>query len=489
MNKRFANKVISIIRNKVLFYLVSRYVTYFIQFVTSLIIATKLGPYYMGIWGFVLLIINIFQQCHFGIAYSLPVFYVHYKDDIKKINSYIGNSLFLICGLCLLVLLIYIYYLIFGVELFDKYQINELFIWICIIAALQYYQTFFLQLLRVKNKILSVAFCQSIVVFLNFVCIFFFTGIDLIYTLIAGNVIGLFACLIIAFVKLDIKDYIKIHFSIIIQRVILKKASFLFIYGACFYFIIISIRTIISIFYSVDEFGIFTFSFTVSHAVSLLLEAVTFLITPKILSKLSSVDLSVVCSTIQSYRQIMITSSHLLIYCLIILFPYFLIFFPKYKDAGTSLNLISLSMLMNSNVIGYAEYMIANNKEKILSLLSSSALVINCLLGLYLSAVLNVDFCYVILSTMFAYLVYSFSVTIYVEYFLFGNSIAHIFKNYFPIRLIIPYMLAVLLSFTSFESFLTVVPLLVFLAGNFKQICSLYNPVKEFLRRPEVVNI
>ena len=115
----------SVLRNKVVFYLSSRYITYAVQFITSLVIAAELGPYYMGIWGFVLLILNYFQPFHFGIANSFNVLYVHHRDNKNECDNYIINSMVLLIYLSLLVVAFYIYYSIFGFESFEKYHADK----------------------------------------------------------------------------------------------------------------------------------------------------------------------------------------------------------------------------------------------------------------------------------------------------------------------------------------------------------------------------
>ena len=74
----------AIFTNKIIIYLLSRYGTYGLQFLVSLSIAAKLGPYYLGIYGFINLIVSYFGQINFGIPHSLNVLLVHHKSDNKK---------------------------------------------------------------------------------------------------------------------------------------------------------------------------------------------------------------------------------------------------------------------------------------------------------------------------------------------------------------------------------------------------------------------
>ena len=215
--------ITSIIRNKVVLYLASRYITYAVQFITSLIIAAELGPYYMGIWGFILLILQYFQQFHFGIANSFNVLYVHHKDNEQECNNYIGNSLLLVSYLTLLVVCFYLYYVFVGLNSLEKYHADKYVIWICLIALMQYFVQFFINLFRVKNQLNRVTFCQSIIVFLNFVCIFFFRGDELIQWLVAGYVVGNLFCVLLAVASGSVPTLSRIHFRFSYQEEILKK--------------------------------------------------------------------------------------------------------------------------------------------------------------------------------------------------------------------------------------------------------------------------
>lgn len=478
-----------IAKNKVVFYLGSRYLTYFIKFVTSLIIAVKLGPFYMGIWGAILLILNYFQQCHFGIAYSFPIFYVQNKDDEDVCFSYALNSIALLGFLSIFVFLTYAFFSVFENSFFVKYHIYRFYLWICIIAVLQYYQDFFLQLFRVKNKIVHVTVCQSLVVILNFFCAFFFEQDELIWALLAGYLLGLLLCCLLAFFSKDFTNIIHAKLSFKIQRKILKKGIFLFVYGACFYFIFISIRTIISNFYGVEEFGLFTFSYTVANAFFLLFGAISFLITPKLLVKLSSDDRIVIAEAIHSIRTVMITSSHLLIYLAIILFPVLLYFIPKYESSITSFNLVALAILMNSNVTGYSELLLARNREKCLALLSFGALIINLLLGVFLAKFMQLSYDLIVLATLVAYSFYSFTVVYVGEGVIHKNMITHLIRCWFPLRLAVPYCIAILICILNMGYMYRIFLLLFFVVSNMKSYRIIKPLLTRIVNKPDVVDL
>ena len=477
-----------ILKNKVVFYLASRYLTYFIQFITSLIIAAKLGPYYLGVWGVVLLLINYFQQFHLGIANSFNVLYVQHRDSKRECNNYIGNSLMILTYLSVAVSFFYLYYLLFGISYFDNYHIDKYLVWVCLIAIMQYFVLFFQNLFRVRNQLNRVSFCQSVVVLLNFLCIFFFEGDELIQWLVAGYVVGNLLCVFMAFTSGSIPIFSDIELSGHYQAVILKKGLYLFLYNSCFYFIIISIRTIISGCYSVEEFGLFTFSYTLAHALMLVLDAMLFVVFPKVIGKLSSDKSDDVLGTISLLRTTYITSAHGLIYIALPCSPVLPYFFPQYSEAITSLNLIALTILINTNSCGYLELLISRNKEKISAGISVSALIINFIFALTAVKILHVPFSFVIISTLLTYLFFSL-VSMY-----YGCKIIGIFNyryfisQYFPVRLLIPYTLALFVTLFGFENLLFI-PLLLYCIFNFSIFIEIKKTIRTLLIRPEVVDL
>ena len=477
-----------IITNKVIFYLASRYFTYFIQFITSMIIAVKLGPYYMGIWGFILLLLNYFQQLHFGIANSLNVLLVHYKEDNRESNNYIANSLVLIAGLSLLVVFLAIYYSFFGISSFNKYQIGNFFYAVCLIGILQYFNGLFINILRIKNKIMLIAFYQSVIVFLNFGGVFFFKGEVLISILVSGYLIGNLIFTVVVVWGRYLPSFRSVKITMSYLKEILRKGMFLFLYNSCFYFIVISIRTIISYYYSVDEFGYFTFSFSMANAIMLLLDAFSFIIFPKLIDKLSSNNFEEVNDTLLRLRRTYISSSHFLIYLAMIAFPVLLWLIPKYSDALQALNLIALSILMNTNSFGYSTLLIARNKEKYSARISFIALLLNCTLGIVLARVFYVPFSYVILATLITYLFFSFTTLVIGMKILGQFNLKKTLSVFFQVRLFAPYILAIGISVANVKS-LCFIPLVVFVIMNWRDMVMIKKDMLRILHKPQVVNL
>ncbi len=477
-----------IIKNKVLFYLVSRYATYAVQFLTSLLIAAKLGPYYMGIWGFVLLLLQYFQQFHFGIANSFNVLYIQHRGNQQECYNYIGNSLVILSVLCTFIVFIYILYLFCGGALFDRYHVDKYMLWVCLIAILQYYVEFLTNLFRVKNLLNYVAFCQSIIVFLCLFCVIFSREEKLIQWLVASYVIGNSFCVLLGFISGVIPKYKQVQFSLKCQKEILNKGLYLFLYNSCFYFIIISIRTIISDNYSVEEFGLFSFSYTLAYSIFFIIGALGFVIFPKVIGKLSSNDNKEVKDTISFLRKTYVTSTHFLVYLAIFFFPLLLYFMPQYDGSALSFNLIALTILITTCSYGYLELLISKNRERLMSLLSASALILNIIIGMIIVKYFNVSFSYVIVATLITYIIYSFTVLCFGLLILKDFVWHRALMDYFPLRLFCPYLSALLCTFLMCEYFMWI-PVVLFILLNRREGVELFETIKAIIINPNKVNL
>ena len=477
-----------ILTNDIFLYLFSRYITYFVMFITSMIIATKLGPYYFGVWSFILLIIQYIQNFDFGIPNSYNVFYIHNKEDSVAKSSYTINAVYLISLLSLLVLILSVLIAQYDINLIKKYRIEKYIPLIGVISAFQFYYNFVVAFLRVSNNFKSLTFVISFVGVFSFIAALLFTGERLLILLSVGYIIAYMLSIIIALVNNSYVLHISWKMDINLQRKIIKKGFYLFLYNLFINSIILSLRFLISTYYRVEDFGIFSFSYSLVLAIMLLLNSVSFLVFPKIIDKLSGIDNNNVLESINIYRKCYVFSSHLLIYCAFPVFPLFLIFFPQYHGALQSLEIISLTILLSTHTAGFVELLIAQNRERLLSLFSFYAFVINALLAWLFIEKVNMPFSHVILATLITYLLYTEVLSF------FGLKILNLkytIKNIFfisNIRLLFPYGTALVVSLANIKS-LVLLPLLLFLIFNKEEIKNLFLMIKKLIIDPSLIRV
>lgn len=481
------NLIRKVLSNKIVFYLISRYFTYFIQFITSLLIAAKLGPYYLGVWGFLLLIMNYFQQIHFGVANSLNVLLVHHKEDKSLSEKYVNNSLLLVFAISIIAVVVFICIYKSGIETFEKYAVSNYVILISIIIVLQYFNALFVNIYRVKNLIGLVTFSQSIIVLLNFVAVVFFAGDRLILYLVLGNVLGNLLVVLAAIPSKVIPVFKLSDINSKHLHNILKKGIYLFLYNTSNMFIIISIRSFVSSRYSVTEFGLFTFSYSFAHAMLLFMEAISFIIFPKLIDKMSSPNNEEVKSVMNQLTINYVSCSHFLIFSALLLFPVLIYFLPKYQDSIQCLNLVALSILMATYSYGSATMLIAKNKEKISALVAIISLVINCIISFILIDIIQVEYSKVILSSMIAYFVMTMLFNAY-AYKYCGFTWEKMLKDNYPLRFMFPYLVAVIICLFKME-YIIVVPIILYVCMNLSDIKMMKESIIKIVGNSKIFNV
>lgn len=477
-----------LIKNKIVVFLSVRYSSYVIQFIVSLVIAAKLGPYYLGIYGFITLILNYCAVISFGIPSSLNVLLVHHKKDGKLCGNYIANSIWLYLILSAALVVLYAISIIFDIEINENYPIQQ-YLWIVVaIAILNYLNSVCNTVLRFRNKVNQLSIIQAASVLLNVLAVAFIKGEGLIFAILSCNLItGLFTLFISQ--KCGVLPSIKnVTLSSNLQKEIMRKGLFLFLYSSCFSFILMSIRSLISANYAVEEFGAFTFSFSIANSVMLLLESLMTIIFPKIIDLLSSDDNKVVDNTLAKMRATYMSSSHFLIYLAMLFFPLLIYFMPKYSHALTSMNLIALAVLINTNSSGYIELLIAKNREKTASFISIIALCVNVVLGYLLIHFYHVGFSYVILATLITYLLFSYLVIWQGKKVIGINSIEDVLKSFFPYRLFIPYLLALTISCFQLE-YMIWLPIVSYIFLNRNDIAIMRDMVKKLVINPNIIDV
>ena len=171
-------------KNKIIHYLVSRYATYFIQFLNSLFIAVYLGPYYLGIWGFITLVIQYINQINLGIASSVNNIIAIHKNRDWYVQKVIGSSITLLVILSVIIIILFFVNDLFELNFGDKYSFSNYAILVALIGIIGYFNTLFSNIFRVYGKIYEIIFNQTSFPLLMLVAILFFKGENLLTSLL-----------------------------------------------------------------------------------------------------------------------------------------------------------------------------------------------------------------------------------------------------------------------------------------------------------------
>lgn len=478
----------TVFKNKVILFVFSRYGTYLIHFINSLFIAVYLGPFYLGIWGFITLVTSYMNHLSFGIADSVTAIISVKKNKEFYVQKVIGTALTMLLGLSVIAIILFSINGIFQLNLGSKYNFSNYAPVVVLIGVLAYFNNLFNHIFRVYGKLFEIAFSQTVFPLLMLLAILLFKDKQLLWAMVVANFLAFFLAFIMYIVRTPVK--LQPVFIYHLFKMIQIKGWHLFVYNTSFFFIVISTRSFVSGFYSVEEFGYFTFAFSLANVMLLLLQSMAYLIYPKMLNRFATSNNAHNIDLLQKLRDAYVTTSHLLIHLAILLFPIFLLLFPEYTEATEAFKLIALSILLYTNSFGYSGLLIAKGNEKKLGRLSFAALILNLVGALVLIKVFNVPFTLVVLATMFSYFTYVFMVGKMGRKMLqLNNSFVAVVKDIYPLRLLIPYVLSLVLILFSVPDNFLALSLVLFLILNFRVLLELKGIIKSVILNPNFINI
>lgn len=481
-------KIKTVSKNGAFIYIFSRYATYIIQFINSMFIAVYLGPFYLGIWGFLNLILGYIAQFNFGIPQSVNVIVSVNKQD----NSYVTKVVSV--GIVMTVLLSVLVLLLFGLNKLDiidigsKYNLNLYIYPLIIISILTHFNGYLSNIFRIYGDVAAIAINQSLLPLLILIVTPFFRKEELLWAMLYASCAACFISSTLYLMRFPIR--FKPLFDWDLFKFIQIKGWYLFIYHASFYLILLSTRSFISSNYSIEEFGYFTFSFSLANVVLLLLNSISFLIFPKMLNRFSTANNEQTSSILFEIRSVYISLSHLLIHFVIMIFPLFLYFFPTYQESSLAFKVISLTVVLYTNSFGYLGLLMAKGRDKLIGNLALVALLLNVLLSVILVYVFQVSFSFVILSTLITYLCYVFVSGMYGRKQLgLSSGFMATLKDIYPLRMMFPFMLSLGFVFFNVNAFYFILPFLLYTLFNFKDLLKIKNVVQKMLANPNFINI
>ena len=477
-----------IFKNKNILYLLTRYFTYGIQFLVSIYIAISLGPYYFGIWGFILLLINYFAIFDFGIANAVNLLIIQNKDNQQKVERYFTTGLIFVSVLNFLVGIFFLYNFFYPLDIFIKFDLTGQTWLICLIVMNINYSNLLMHLFRINNKLSQISFYQSVVPILLLIAVFVFEGESLLNNLILCYVFGNILSLIF-FVSGKILPVLRKP-KLTDLNDIFKRGFFLFLYNVSFYLIILSLRSFISAYYSIEEFGLFSFAFTLGNSILLFLQAISFLIYPKVVSVLNKLENDKVLESLRNLRRIYLTLTYLMLFIGLLITSVGIEFVPKYINSFKMIGLCSLTIVLYSNSFGYGTYLISKGHERINALISISCLMINIVICYILITYLRFPYELVIFATMVAYFIYTY-LTVYFTKRNIGFKSQSIMSNLldcFGINILVPYLISLVLIVFNYKS-LTFVPLVIFILLSKRDILFLLLNIKKILYNKNFLKI
>ncbi len=377
-----------------------RYFTFALQILRGLLIANFLGPYYFGIFGYVILIQQYLMYSNLGIQQLLNAeLSINFKNDYNISVKFIGIAFLLTTVINFILISIGVLSNFYNFHLFNSNFSINYFILILFLAALINYQQLFLNIFRVYNKLKIVVISEIVVVISTILPLFFFKNDELIFSYIISWIFSLICVLVFYYLT----SPIRISMSLNLKESIyfLKNGFPYFLYNLSFVLIGMISRTIIATNFSIKEMGYYSFANNISTGVMLGFDTITWLIFPKIVSFFSQIDTlktdleNKIVSISKKINLFIFTSVMVLIICL----PFLFRVFPDYLNSGKSVSILLLTQAVLNSGFAMISLYVSRKKYIKLVLFSSIALVI-CYVSAKCFVYLDYSFEWIAFSTL-----------------------------------------------------------------------------------------
>jgi O-antigen/teichoic acid export membrane protein len=206
----------------------------------------------------------------------------------------------------------------------------------------------------------------------------------------------------------------KVYFEykkIFYRRLIVKGIN-LTLYNLSFYLMAILTTTFVSIYCSVEDLGQYSFASSIGNAVTMASGAFSYIFYPKMINKFASGNYTQITLFLKKIRNIYILGTDCIVLLSILLIPIAGIFLPQYKSIGAIFSLYILSKVMINSTSGYAAFLIAKQKERILTVYGFLSIIILVSINI-IFAYFHLNMKFIALSLVIASFVYAYLVIRY----------------------------------------------------------------------------
>lgn len=477
---------LKIFTNEVFLYLNIRYFSYFLQFINSLLLAKLLGQYHFGIWGILLLIIQYLNFSHLGIPYSTNlILSLKNKYDKTQLINILANSITITIFIGIIIIFTFLLFRFYDLNFFSDDNIYKYLLYVSLISAFNIWNELFINIYRANGKLREIGFYQIIIQVL-IVPIFFITKDkdSILILLLGAYIIGNFLSMLLFILrfpyKLELKDF-KISFSGI--KYIIDKGFKLLIYNLSFLLILMSSRTVVSIFYTVESMGLYSFANSLTQAAFMFFSVINFAFFSKIVNKLQdNISNNETLDRINRIREPYILGISFVAYLTIFILPVLFVFLNEYSQSFEILTILLLSQISLNSCFGYSNVLIARGKELVLARISLLTVVINISLCFNFSYILNLPLIYIAISTFLSVSYYSFHVIYYTLNLLNkSNTIYTTMKIVYPLELLAPFIIFLIGTFVDHSIFYYGFAFILFLLLNLVKLKKVLKTIKQII--------
>jgi O-antigen/teichoic acid export membrane protein len=396
------NELKEIFRSKVIIFILSRYIGYFMLFINALFIARNLGVYFFGIYSFILLIIQYLNYANLGISYSLN-YYLSVESSPNKKNNAIQDSLTLNLLISLIVIILFVLLYIFDFK-FNNLNISKFYIPIALIAIIQLFIQIYISICRTYGITKPIIFNQLVIPALQLPGFLFCKNEDLLHYILITSFLGNLVSLIYFHFSYPIR--FKYKFQAKNYNKLIIHGLNLLLYNVSYSLILTLGVTLVGIYFSIEDLAQYSFAATLSAACLMILGSVAYLFYSKILNKLTTIKIkSEMAKFVNKLSKIYFESSLFLILLIFNFTPVLYYFLPEYQPSKLIFKLLLIAYLIMTCTFGYNTLLVQTKKHIFLTKTALISIFSNGILSFFF-IFFNLPFYFLALSTILSSLLF-----------------------------------------------------------------------------------
>lgn len=469
LNLSFYKGFYSRIVNSVILHFISiKYFAFFIQIINSVFIAKYLGVFAFGIYSFIALVLQYLNYTNVGIYFSLNTIL-----SVKKKNNHFSTilwetSLGLTVAISFILLLLGIVFAIIKFELFEKYSFSQYSLLVFSIAILYNFNILFANLFRVYGKLKQINFYEIIgPILILFAIIYFNNNVKVVHILLAFLFKNVFSLIVFVYYSpLPVRFRLKSK----LKWILIKRGFNLLLYNLSYVFILISARTVVSVFYTVEDLANFTLANSFANSLILVVGVFSFIFYPKLINKFShlkkneEIDL-----LIKKLQLVYVTGINFISLLSILTIPILVIILPDYNRMIDLFKVLIICQIFINSSYGYSIYLIANGREGLLTKVGFFAILTVVIIG-SIMAHLGISLEMFSLSIIAGSFAYSFVIIYLVRKQLNKKSIFEFSE--FSFKSIVPLIIIFISVLVHSNTILPVFAFVVYLILNYSQLIN-----------------
>ncbi len=397
------------LRSAIFTYVGLKYLTHGIQFASLMLLARYASIPGFALYASIKLLLQYLSYTNLGVNYSFNNLTSSQKDVSKqRVFSNLRGSLLINLALVLLATSV----LLIGplpqfVEKNDI-QVSVFLVYAVVIGifSLKQLNLLFLGLYRLLNRYGLINLYGISVVAIELLIILLFSESEALIINIFIGQLAVNAVFLVFFASLNARSLFKKIEGSSIRPLFINGISLL-AYNFSFYFLMLMVRSFIENKLDQAQFAIFNFAFFVNEGIFLALNAVFFVLLPKVLNMSNQTDTVVLFNKAISRGKLLSFFTIVLVPVTAILLKVLIGFIPEYEDAVAVILLLLLAQAFISNNFLLSSYLLAKRKETPLSVLGFSLVLLWFLLLSYLLRTELITLEIVGLSNILIYFLYN----------------------------------------------------------------------------------